>query len=451
MALSHRRRVGASGMEAWPGYVDALSTLLMVIIFVLLVFVLAQGFLSFALTGRSKELDQVSQKLADVGRMLSLEQTHSSTLEQSVGQLTSELASSNAARKSLATQLSELGGRIDALTAARAALTQQLASANAAAQASGTHASQLAAQLADAQNRLADMKRAQAELDRTVKADQATIQTKLSDVAKLDEQVRALSALRDQLEQQAQNAAVQATTEKQRREAVAAELAQERNLGNSAKAQIALLSQQVDQLNAQLGSVAQALDLAQKSGRDKDVQIADLGRKLNTALAAKVQELQQYRSDFFGSLRKVLADEPGIQIVGDRFVMQSDVLFPVGSAELSPDGVVQISKLAETVKRIAARIPANIAWVLDVDGYADRQPITGGHYTSNWELSAARAISVLKLLITEGVPPDHLSATAFGEHHPLDAGDTQEAFAKNRRIELRLTDYNRTRGSGAQD
>jgi chemotaxis protein MotB len=222
-------------------------------------------------------------------------------------------------------------------------------------------------------------------------------------------------------------------------------LEQEQKLGESAKAQIALLNQQVDQLKQQLGAIGQALDVAKAAGHEKDVKIANLGQQLNAALAAKVQELQTYRSDFFGTLRKVLAGEPGIDIVGDRFVMQSDVLFPVGSADLTSDGVVQMSKIAETVKHIAEKIPPGIAWVLDVDGYADRQPVTRGPFASNWELSAARAISVVKLLINEGVPPDHLAATGFGDNHPLDPSETPQGYAKNRRIELRLTDYNRAR------
>ena len=168
---------------------------------------------------------------------------------------------------------------------------------------------------------------------------------KLADLAKLEEQTRALAALRDELEKQAANAAARAMTEQQRREAVAAQLADEKKLGDSARAQIALLNQQVDQLKAQLASVANALDLAQQQGRDKDAQIANLGQKLNAALAAKVQELQQYRSEFFGKLRQVLAGQPGIHIEGDRFVFQSEVLFPVGSADLTPQGVAQMTDI----------------------------------------------------------------------------------------------------------
>jgi chemotaxis protein MotB len=219
------------------------------------------------------------------------------------------------------------------------------------------------------------------------------------------------------------------------------QLADEKKLGDSARAQIALFSQQVEQLKAQLASVAQALDISEKSGRDKDAQIANLGQKLNTALAAKVEELRQYRSEFFGKLRKLLANRPGIQIVGDRFVFQSEVLFPVGSAELTPAGVAQMTTLAVTIKDIAAEIPPDVPWILRVDGHTDPQPVKeGGQYVSNWELSAGRAITVVKLLIADGVPANHLAATAFGPYQPFTPGDTQADYAKDRRIELRLTD-----------
>ena len=186
--------------------------------------------------------------------------------------------------------------------------------------------------------------------------------------------------MRDELEKQAQDAAARAMTEQQRRAAVEAQLADEKKLGDTARAQIALLNQQVDQLKAQLAAVAKALDLAEAQGRDKDTQIANLGQKLNAALAAKVEELQQYRSEFFGKLRAVLANRPGMQVVGDRFVFQSEVLFPVGSADLTQAGVTQMNALAITIKEIATEIPADMNWVLQVDGHTDRQPIKGGQF-----------------------------------------------------------------------
>ena len=417
--MSIRRRNGGAGMEAWPGYVDALSTLLLVIIFVLLVFVLAQAFLSVALSQRNAALEKVNRTLAEVSQALSLEKGHATKLEQAVAQLNQQLSSSETARTALTQQLAVLKDEVAKASAAQAALKTQLAGATSVAAASDQRATALAGQLAAAKRQLAALQAAEAALNQTVKADKATIEARLADVAKLTEQVAALKALRDQMQQQIAAAAARAQSSQQKREALAAELANEKDLSASAKAQLALLNQQVGQLRAQLAALAQALDVAQSAGKAKDVEIADLGRKLNVALAAKVQELQQYRSEFFGRLRKILAGDEGIKIVGDRFVIESDVLFPVGSAELSAQGVIAVSKLGELVKRVANKIPPNINWVLDVDGYADRQPFKGG---SNWELSAQRAISVVKLLIAEGVPPEHLAATGYSDNHPLEFG-----------------------------
>ena len=259
--------------------------------------------------------------------------------------------------------------------------------------------------------------------------------------ARLAEQTRALAALRDELEKQAREAAARSLTEQQMRAAVAAQLSDEKKLGDSARAQIALLNRQLEELRTQMAEVSRSLDLAEAAGRDKDAQIANLGQRLNAALAAKVEELQRYRSEFFGKLRTVLAGRPGIQIVGDRFVFQSEVLFPAGSAELTPAGEDQIVRLAGTIREIAETIPPGVNWLLRVDGHADRRPTSGsGNFASNWELSAARAITVVKLLIAQGVDPRRLAATGFGDNQPLDDRDTQDAYAKNRRIELRLTD-----------
>jgi chemotaxis protein MotB len=200
------------------------------------------------------------------------------------------------------------------------------------------------------------------------------------------------------------------------------------------------LNQQVEELRAQFASVQSALGLAEQKVRDRDIEITNLGAKLNAALVEKVEELKAYRSEFFGKLKVLLAGRPGIQIIGDRFVFQSEVLFPVGKSDLTPAGVAQMTTLAITIKDIAATIPPDVHWILRVDGHTDPQPLRGGSFMSNWELSAARAISVVKLLIVFGVPPEHLAATGFGEFQPFGPGDTEDAFAKDRRIELRLTD-----------
>jgi chemotaxis protein MotB len=429
-----RRGGGGDAMNPWPGYVDALSTLLMVIIFVLLVFVLAQAFLSVTLAGRNKELASLTSQVAQLSDMLSLEKGREADLRIALSQIGQELAQTSTARDSLAGQLASLQEAAGKLAAERDTLKTSLAASQDATAKAASERDQLAASLAAA-------KAAQAELAKTVTADKATIQLKLADLAKLSNEVAALTALRDQLEKQVRDTAAQTLTEQQKNAAIAAQLADEQKFSDSAKAQIALMNQQLSQLRQQMAALSAALDASEKSSANKDVQIADLGKRLNAALAQKVQELQSYRSEFFGKLRQVLADKPGITIVGDRFVFQSEVLFPSGSAELSPAGLDQITALAITLKNLIPEIPPDIHWILRVDGHADKLPLApNSPYGSNWELSAARAIAVVKTLIADGVPPDHLAAAAFGDTQPLDPADTPAAYAKNRRIELRLTD-----------
>ncbi len=323
-----RRGVRGNGLDAWPGYVDALSTLLMVVIFVLLVFVLAQAFLSVALNGRQTALDRLSREMAQLTQLLSLERGHSHALELSVATLRLQ------------------HGREEA---AAAALSGEVA-------------------------------------------------------------------------------------------ADAGKLAAADKLGSDAQAQVGLLNRQLAELQQQLAAIAQALDLSQKDLKERDARITDLGNRLNIALADKVNELKRYRSEFFGRLSALLAGRPGIRVVGDRFVFQSEVLFPPGSAELSQAGREQMRTLARTLRQIAAEIPADLPWILRVDGHADRQPIASTVFPTNWELSSARAVTVVKLLTAEGVRPQNLAATAFSQFQPLDGGNSPEALARNRRIELRLTD-----------
>jgi chemotaxis protein MotB len=463
--MARRRRSDVDALNPWPGYVDALSTLLMVIIFVLLVFVLAQAFLSVALTGRDRALDRLNRQVAELTDMLSLERGRTGELQLSVASLNRDLAAATASREQIARDLSgarsdqaQLQADRDALRTDRDRLSARLADATLQSQSAaarneqlqarvaetagrtdqaGQEAAGLAGQLADTRRQLAQV---QAELDRTVKADKATVDARVAEIAGLADQVRALTALRAELEKQVQDAAARATTEEQRRQALAAQLGDEQKLGETARAQVALLNQQMAQLRDQMAQVASALDIAEKGGRDKDAIISNLGSRLNTALASKVEELQRYRSEFFGRLRDVLANRPGIQVVGDRFVFQSEVLFPAGSADLTPAGQDQIKQLAATLKGIAADIPKDINWLLRVDGHADRQATSGGSFATNWELSSQRAINVVKLLVAEGVPANRLAATGFGEFQPLDPADTPAAYARNRRIEIRLTD-----------
>jgi chemotaxis protein MotB len=411
MAL-RRRGAAANALNPWPGYVDALSTLLMVIIFVLLVFVLAQAFLSVALNGRDQALDRLGKQVAQLADMLSLERGKTADLQADISQLTKDLKAATTARDDNAAQLATLQAALASVTADRDSLKQ--AEAGLKAQASDT-----ALELQSAQSRVQKL---QAQV--VQEAGSASQQANAT-IEKLADQVRALMALRDQLQAQVKDEA--------------AKTAAGEHVSDTARAQIALLTQQVTALRTQLAQAEAALDLSEKSGTAKDAKIADLGAKLNEALVSKVAELQRYRSEFFGRLRQVLAGRAGISVVGDRFVFQSEVLFPAGSADLTPAGVDEVKKLAATLKSIAHDIPPEVNWLLRVDGHADKQQIHG-KFASNWELSADRAINVVRLLIANGIPANRLAATGFGEFQPLDTANTPAAYAKNRRIELRLTD-----------
>jgi chemotaxis protein MotB len=469
MAGSSERRRGRGGnLDVWPGYVDALSTLLMVIIFVLLVFVLAQGFLSVALSSREKAMDQLNLRVAELAELLSLEAAQGEQLRQQLGRLGDDLrgtaAARDAAMQSLALLREErerlvgerdglrgerdrLGARLSDLElAARSAadragaMERQMAEALGRAERTGGDAARLQrdlrgsqTELAAAQAALEAMRREAQTLDRQVRVERETVTQRLSEMARLSEQIRALTALRDELERRA-------AQEQRGRERAEAESGERARLAESAAAQVALLTRQTEALRAELARLSRALDLAEAEGRDRNAQIALLGQRLNAALAARVEELQRYRSDFFGRLRDVLGERPEVRIVGDRFVFQGEVLFAPGSAELSDAGLRQLRDLAGVLSEVTPLIPADVAWVMRVDGHADRTPIRSVRFASNWELAAARAIAVAQILIAEGLPANRVAATSFGDAQPIDPGDSPQALARNRRIELRLTD-----------
>ncbi|MCA3361356.1 MAG: peptidoglycan -binding protein [Roseomonas sp.] len=469
MAGSSERRRGRGGnLDVWPGYVDALSTLLMVIIFVLLVFVLAQGFLSVALSSREKAMDQLNRRVAELADLLSLEAAQGEQLRQQLGRLGDDLrgtaAARDAAMQSLALLREErdrLAGERDGLrgererlsarlsdlelaarsAADRAAATErQLAEALSRAERTGGDAARLQrdlrssqTELAAAQAALEALRREAQALDRQVRVERETVTQRLSEMARLSEQIRALTALRDELERRA-------AQEQRGRERAEAEAGERARLAESAAAQVALLTRQTEALRAELARLSRALDLAEAEGRDRNAQIALLGQRLNAALAARVEELQRYRSDFFGRLRDVLGERPEVRIVGDRFIFQGEVLFAPASAELSEAGLRQVRALATVLAEVTPLIPTDVAWVLRVDGHADRNPIRSARFASNWELAAARAIAVAQMLIAEGLPPNRVAATSFGDAQPIDSGDSPQALARNRRIELRLTD-----------
>lgn len=372
MARLKQRRA----LDFWPGFVDALASLLMVLVFVILIFVIGQFVLSDAVSGRDRALARLNAELAALAQTLSLEQSARQRADAQVGELSASLAATEREREALSTEL----------FSARSEL----------------HAAQ-------------DEARAQRE-----------------EAARLGADIAALERLKAELEAEAARlASALDSSERGLKEQTA--------MSEQAIAQVELLNRQLAAVRAQLEQLNAALAAAEAAARDKDLKLEELGRELNLALAARVQELARYRSEFFGRLQAVLGERKDVQIVGDRFVFSSEVLFPTASDEVSADGLIQLSRLAETLKPLAAEIPADLPWVLQVNGHTDRRPISTTRFPSNWELSTARALAIVKFLRAQGIPAQRLAATGYGEFHPLDARNTEEAYARNRRIELKLT------------
>lgn len=385
IGLSRRRN---RDVNTWPGFVDALATLLMVIIFLLMIFVIAQVYLGAALSGRDEALSDLTAQVNELTNLLSLERGNNQRMELELTQLT--------------TELSNTADQRDDLRARAATLADQLAAAE-------LSADEIEQKLLAA---LASLEDKEAELTEL----RETTGEKITDQETRIDELSALLASR------------------------AAELEEQKNLSDEAKAQVAALNQQMLALRQQLARIEAALETSERENEEKDAQIVNLGNRLNAALATKVAELQRYRSEFFGRLREVLGDRQDIRVVGDRFVFQSEVLFESGEAELGEEGKDQLAKLGETLTTIAADIPDDIDWVMRVDGHTDKVPIRNLQFASNWELSAARAISVVKFLIDQGVPPNRLVAAGFGEYQPLDNRDDEIAYRRNRRIEFKITE-----------
>lgn len=334
------RRLRHRSFDIWPGYVDALASMLMMIAVVLLVLVTAQFYLANTINTKDVALNELTKKLRSIRDALSREQSTAG-----------ELRANNAI-------LQAAGQRAEAtIQQLNANLTSQMESEK---------------QLQDQQTQLID------------------------------------------------------------------QLKSKQEESTSLSSQIAALSAEIAALNARLGAVSVDLTSAQTVIIEKDTKIADLDLKLKSALANKLEELADYRSEFFGKLKKALGSRADVRVVGDRFVFQSEVFFPSGSAELQPTGKEELAKIAQTLKELAATIPPDVNWILTVVGHTDKRPISTPIFPSNWELSIARALSVVKFLISAGIPVHRLAATGYGEHQPLDTGTGEAAFSKNRRIELKL-------------
>ena len=340
MALARARRDRV--IDYWPGFVDALSTLILGIVFLLSVFVVVQFYLSQEVTGKDTALARLNAQIAQLTELLAMEKTGKTSLEETIAGLRASIAS--------------------------------------------------------------------------------------------------VEGERDRFKGLYEGLGASAATERGKASALSGELEAEKRVSIRALAQVELLNQQIAALRRQLAAIEEALQASEKKDKDAQVRIADLGQRLNVALAQRVQELSRYRSEFFGRLRSILGNRPDVRVVGDRFVFQSEVFFDSGSAAIRPEGRVELDKLAGALAELEKQIPAEIPWVLRIDGHTDIRPIASAQFPSNWELSSARAISVVQYLIGKGISPQRLVAAGFGEFQPLDAAGSDEAFRRNRRIELKLTE-----------
>ena len=409
MAALRRNR---SSVNIWPGFVDGLATLLMVIIFLLMIFVVAQFYLSEEIMGRDQALEILNQEVAELADLLDLEQKSNIDLNSNLVSLSAELQSTLTERDDFSAELRQLRTLQNTLVESVETLQKRSERAE-------TEGSALQTRLDEALIR--------SEIDKE------TIKVQLNQLLVLQQDVTALIALRDEIEADLESVI-------QHEKSTAKNFMAERKISVAAKAQVALLNRQIAALREQMEKLNAALEGSESRDRTQKAQISDLGKRLNVALASKVQELARYRSEFFGRLREVLGDRPDIQIVGDRFIFQSEVLFASGSAEIGAEGEPQLAQLARTLIDISARIPADIKWILRIDGHTDRVPIQNDQFRSNWELSTSRAISVVKFLVRQGIPANKLAATGFGEFQPIDDRIDEIAFRRNRRIELKLTE-----------
>jgi chemotaxis protein MotB len=587
------RRSRSRDTNIWPGFVDALATLLMVIIFVLMVFIVAQFYLTQLLSGRDEALGRLQRQIAELGELLSLERESSAELRLNVAQLSSELQASIAARDAMSAQIGQLTNqrdqledRLAAMVSGQATLRQRIVEIESNRESLDTRVAEVVSErealLAKLRAVEADANLIKAERDelkasvndamKVAAADRETIKLQLADLEALRRDIAALNQVRKDLEAQvtellaartalegelrdslaaserahrdleiereagrlskqelaaiteklkaatqsgevtekdlaeardllsamvaklaearlssdelqkendARKASIAELTallsqtrdqtkaltadiaEADRKTALAQktikerdirleellsnynlsldQLTEEQRLSAAARREVALLNQQLQLLRQQLTSLQQALEAAKADAAAKNVKILDLGSRLNKALASKVQELARFRSEFFGRLREVLKNRQDIRVVGDRFVFQSEVLFESASATIAPDGENELRRLAAALNEIVPKIPENINWILQVEGHTDSVPIFNEQFRNNWDLSAARAISVVQFLIRQGVPADRLSATGYGEFQPLDDRQDDIGNRRNRRIEMKLT------------
>ncbi|MGB1469434.1 MAG: peptidoglycan -binding protein [Candidatus Puniceispirillaceae bacterium] len=386
MALSRLGNRTRAGDFTWPGFVDALASLLMVFVFVLMVFVLIQANLAYRLSGQDESLIILREELAMLGDLLSLEREAGAVLS-------ADLARTQAQLEMAENQNSLLTAQLSSLTA-----------------------------------QLTDEKTKTTTLENTLATERLRLTTELTTLsAQTAEQARELEQMSKSLDQKTQSLKQAAT-----------DLSAEQKQSEQARLEIDRLTAAMQSLRSELTRLRTLLSEKQEQSKKDKIAIANLGKELNAALANKVQELQRFRSEFFGRLRTILEGRSDVKVVGDRFVFQSEVLFAPGQASINPEGQAQLGQIADAIMQIIADIPSDIPWILQVEGHTDDIPVSGV-YTDNWDLSTERALSVVRFMVDRGVPSERLAATGYGEFQPITSGKSDADRQKNRRIELKLT------------
>ncbi len=423
MIYGSRRTTNA--VSAWPGYVDVLSALLMVVIFILMIFTVAQFFLNQVLFGQKNELAHLHAQVSELTELLGLEKEKSVALD---------------------TRLSELSDTIVALSEDREVLSDQVAGLETQTKEAKEEVRLKMLTIASLNEDIQALRQVREALEEKVAAQAAALSESAEELGALRDRSKKLVARLAEKEEMTVLAQEKIKEQDIRIQALSVVLASQKEaieaqtkLSADARAQVALLSEQIERLREQLNQISTALALSKKQGEQKDETIRDLGKQLNIALARKVHDLEKYRSEFFGRLKQILGDNPAVEIRGDRFVIQAGLLFESGSAGLGDQGRQSLKELALTLAEISRKIPGDMDWILRIDGHTDKIPIHTPAFASNWELSTARAVSVVRFLIEMGIPEERLAATGFSKYHPLETADTPEAYRRNRRIEIKLT------------
>jgi chemotaxis protein MotB len=458
----------------WPGFVDVLASTLMVIIFVVLLFTVAQVYLGDLVVGKNEQIQNLEKTIeiqdeTIVEQDLSLSDKELALIERQevISQLDTELEildqeiraklSEISEKENLITskdqeiliqdellkqkdetiltlddlidkqalditelneiiariteelslsleEKEELRGKLSSLNEEQETLKNQL-------QVLGGENQLLVGQLSDSQGRIQSL----LESLSSSKGENEILETQISSVENQNQ------SLRDQISSLEQDSTIQTT-----------------NL-NEALTQISRLSEDIKILSNEIQLLNNLLDAKEAEIASNKIELGELGDRLNRVLTSELFKLQKYKSEFFGQLSETLGQREDIQIKGDRFIFQSEILFESGSADIQAEGRVALSLIAKTLIDLSDQIPTDLNWVLQIDGHTDRVPIATAKFPSNWELSHARALEVVKFFIQQGIPADKLSANGYGEHQPISLGSSPEDLKLNRRIELKIT------------